>query len=216
MVDRKLWRFVIICSGLFTCELSIVHTCTYCCFFCEYTNMCFQFLIIISYQYCHHSYELVPTSSQKNNNNIDQTYDDDDDHDDSTTNQKHAKNTCSQFTLRRMACFGSPKYDRKEPLHILSADSRFPDVDPKRIRRVGNHFLALFPVTTSGNPISGGLNQFRKHALIRGGSRVVVPPRTTRVANNNIMKEENPKKATSKWGGGQGKWSKNNNEVDKQ
>lgn len=95
-----------------------------------------------------------------------------------------------------MACFGSPKYDRKEPLHILSADSRFPDVEPKRIRRVGNHFLALFPVTRSSN---GGLSQFRKHALIRGGSRIVPPLPVI---------EEKPKKATSKWFGGQGSWAK--------
>lgn len=96
-----------------------------------------------------------------------------------------------------MACFGSPKYDRREPLHILSADSRFPDVEPKRIRRVGNHFLALFPVTRSSN---GGLSQlYRKHALIRGGSRIVLPPPEM---------EEKPKKATSKWFGGQGSWGK--------
>ena len=44
-----------------------------------------------------------------------------------------------------MACFGSPKYDRHEPLHILSADSRFPDIDPGNHLPVGNHFLAVFP-----------------------------------------------------------------------
>lgn len=139
-----------------------------------------------------HIYEVVPTSSQKNNKKIDQTYDEEDD---IANNEKFAKSTCNQFTLRRMACFGSPKYDRKEPLHILSADSRFPDVEPKRIRRVGNHFLALFPVTRSSN---GGLS-FRKHALIRGGSRIVLPP---------PVMEEKPKKETSKWFGGQGSWAK--------
>lgn len=50
-----------------------------------------------------------------------------------------------QFYLRRMACFGSPKFDRKEPLHILSADSRFPDISPGSQLASGNHFLALFP-----------------------------------------------------------------------
>eukprot|EP00586_Coscinodiscus_wailesii_P015634 CAMPEP_0172495516 /NCGR_PEP_ID=MMETSP1066-20121228/71438_1 /TAXON_ID=671091 /ORGANISM="Coscinodiscus wailesii, Strain CCMP2513" /LENGTH=205 /DNA_ID=CAMNT_0013267245 /DNA_START=528 /DNA_END=1145 /DNA_ORIENTATION=+ len=50
------------------------------------------------------------------------------------------------FCLRRMACFGSPKFDRREPLHILSADSRFPDVSPGRQLANGNHFLALFPL----------------------------------------------------------------------
>lgn len=84
--------------------------------------------------------------------------------------------TNRQFALRRMACFGSPKFDRREPLHILSADSRFPDVDPHRIRKVGNHFLALFPVNTLssisnfGGDGSGGYHRFLRLALIgRGG-----------------------------------------------
>jgi hypothetical protein len=51
----------------------------------------------------------------------------------------------NQFQLRRMACFGSPKFDRREPLHILSADSRFPDIDPGKHMESGNHFLAMFP-----------------------------------------------------------------------
>lgn len=51
-----------------------------------------------------------------------------------------------EFALRRMATFGSPKYDSKEPLRILSADSRFPDVLPECIRENGNHFMAIFPV----------------------------------------------------------------------
>ena len=78
-----------------------------------------------------------------------------------------------------MACFGSPKFDRREPLHILSADSRFPDVEPRRIRKVGNHFLALFPVNTIQNVAreeeseEGNSIRFRRHALLRGGSRMV-------------------------------------------
>jgi len=52
-----------------------------------------------------------------------------------------------QFRLRRMATFGSPKYDTKVPLHILSADSRFPDVSPEIARENGNHFMAIFPVS---------------------------------------------------------------------
>ena len=43
------------------------------------------------------------------------------------------------------ACFGSPRYDRREPLHILSADSRFPDIQPGKHQSTGNHFLAMFP-----------------------------------------------------------------------
>lgn len=50
-----------------------------------------------------------------------------------------------QFRLRRMACFGSPKFDKREPLNILSADSRFPDIEPGQQVASGNHFLALFP-----------------------------------------------------------------------
>lgn len=50
-----------------------------------------------------------------------------------------------EFRLRRMACFGSPKFDSREPLHILSADCRFPDLDPGQEASAGNHFMALFP-----------------------------------------------------------------------
>jgi hypothetical protein len=49
------------------------------------------------------------------------------------------------FCLRRMACFGSPKFDRRPALHILSADSRFPDLHPGQQLAAGNHFLAVFP-----------------------------------------------------------------------
>jgi hypothetical protein len=49
------------------------------------------------------------------------------------------------FVLRRMACFGSPKFDRSPALHILSTDSRFPDVTPGKQLPSGNHFMALFP-----------------------------------------------------------------------
>jgi hypothetical protein len=58
---------------------------------------------------------------------------------------KENSNERSQFQLRRMACFGSPKFDRREPLNILSADCRFPDIDPGQQIPSGNHFLALFP-----------------------------------------------------------------------
>lgn len=51
----------------------------------------------------------------------------------------------SSFVLRRMACFGSPRFDRREALHILSADSRFPDLRPGEQLAAGNHFLAVFP-----------------------------------------------------------------------
>jgi hypothetical protein len=61
-----------------------------------------------------------------------------------------------RFWLRRMACFGSPKFDRREPLHILSADSRFPDVEPGKQFTSGNHFLAMFPAPIDkSNPKQG-------------------------------------------------------------
>ena len=55
------------------------------------------------------------------------------------------------FVLRRMACFGSPKYDHKKAIHILSADSRFPDLRPGQQLSAGNHFLAVFPMEENGN-----------------------------------------------------------------
>ena len=52
----------------------------------------------------------------------------------------------SGWKLRRIACFGSPRFDRcNTPLHILSADSRFPDLKPGDQLPNGNHFLACFP-----------------------------------------------------------------------
>jgi len=72
--------------------------------------------------------------------------------------------TSSQFRLRRMACFGSPRFDRREPLHILSADSRFPDVQPGRQLGTGNHFLALFP-----DPLGEVASFVRKPRRVRGG-----------------------------------------------
>ena len=65
-----------------------------------------------------------------------------------------------EFRLRRMACFGSPKFDRNEALHILSADSRFPDVTPGKQLAAGNHFLAVFP---------SGMRNKDKRKRVRGG-----------------------------------------------
>ena len=132
--------------------------------------------------------------------------------------------TSSQFTLRRMACFGSPKFDRREPLHILSADSRFPDIEPRRVRKVGNHFLALFPVNTLNERVDNGDGEgnnsvkFRRHALIRGGSRVQegsggnkrdsMPSVGKRDANNDKGSEsfDRVSHGKDKWDGGLGRW----------
>lgn len=67
-----------------------------------------------------------------------------------------------RFCLRRMACFGSPDFDGLQPLHILSADARFPNLKPGKQLLNGNHFLALFPENgkesegESGDCIRGG------------------------------------------------------------
>ncbi len=52
-----------------------------------------------------------------------------------------------QFCLCRMVTFGSPRYDSRVPLQILSADSRFLDVPPESVKENGNHFMAIFPVS---------------------------------------------------------------------
>lgn len=65
--------------------------------------------------------------------------------DDEQPNREH-KAMDTKFVLRRMACFGSPKFDKREPFHILTADSRFPDLTPGEQLPSGNHFLAIFPL----------------------------------------------------------------------
>lgn len=76
------------------------------------------------------------------------------------------------FVLRRMACFGSPKFDRSPALHILSTDSRFPDVTPGKHLPCGNHFMALFPDPPLRKQRKGGdgddEDEERKD-LLRGG-----------------------------------------------
>ena len=61
-------------------------------------------------------------------------------------NKKHPKlkggeKNVGRWGVRRMACFGSPKWDRRGCLEILSCDSRFPDVGRKN--KEGNHFMYL-------------------------------------------------------------------------
>mmetsp|Transcript_15393 Transcript_15393/g.20323 ORF Transcript_15393/g.20323 Transcript_15393/m.20323 type:complete len:361 (-) Transcript_15393:145-1227(-) len=52
----------------------------------------------------------------------------------------------NRFCFHRIAQFGSPFFDHQKALHILSADSRFPDIEPGRQCARGNHFLALIPL----------------------------------------------------------------------
>ncbi|KAG5183748.1 hypothetical protein JKP88DRAFT_262966 [Tribonema minus] len=68
-----------------------------------------------------------------------------------------------RFCFRRMACFGSPLFDGEcEPIHILSADARFPNLAPGQQLANGNHFLCLFPCAPSDalseacGPLRGG------------------------------------------------------------
>jgi hypothetical protein len=81
-----------------------------------------------------------------------------------------------RFRLRRMACFGSPKFDRKEPINILSADSRFPDVRPGQQLPSGNHFMACFPEDFINDMIETDrkakkkMKRRRKSAGVRGGA----------------------------------------------
>ena len=73
----------------------------------------------------------------------------------------HVQN--NQFILRRMACFGSPKFDRNQALHILSADSRFPDLAPGKQLTSGNHFLAMFPISQKKQRLRGGDDHHRNN-----------------------------------------------------
>lgn len=84
------------------------------------------------------------------------------------------------FVLRRMACFGSPRFDRKTPLHILSADSRFPDLQPGQQLSAGNHFLAVFPhvEVRRRKRIRGGADTVEHESIIEEGSeRQLLPSR---------------------------------------
>ena len=129
-----------------------------------------------------HVYELVADSER----------------DAATTESTSSSSTCAvrvpdhlinqQFCLRRMATFGSPKYDGNTPLHILSADSRFPDVPPECILENGNHFMALFPVDimskwaissslANRNDSGASLESDRKQRLRGGGTAVVLSSR---------------------------------------
>jgi hypothetical protein len=80
-----------------------------------------------------------------------------------------ATTTSSSFVLRRMACFGSPKFDRYPALHILSADSRFPDVVPGKQQSPGNHFLAMFPEPVTDSTHQQNPQDDEKKQRIRGG-----------------------------------------------
>ena len=92
--------------------------------------------------------------------------DDDPESDENNKNSnKKDDNIERKFVLRRMACFGSPKFDKQSALHILSADSRFPDIIPGQQAESGNHFMAMFPEEREQSQ----KNQKKKKRRIRGG-----------------------------------------------
>ena len=82
----------------------------------------------------------------------------------------------NQFVLRRMACFGSPKFDKQPALHILSADSRFPDLIPGKQLASGNHFLAMFPEEAHKQQRKKSHSSNKKPKLRGGESPAFSPP----------------------------------------
>jgi OTU-like cysteine protease len=97
---------------------------------------------------------------------------------------KESTTASPDFVLRRMACFGSPKFDKNSPLHILSADSRFPDILPGKQLPSGNHFLAIFP-----NEIAESKTNSKQ--WIRGG----------RIFDEEEDEEDDDKKENMGWWG---------------
>ena len=99
-----------------------------------------------------HVYELVPmmTGEVDNDESGQELMGADNNTNDESALHQHQEQTSykasKKFCLRLLAPFGSPKFDNKEPLRILSADSRFPDLDPQCALKDGNHFLAVIPV----------------------------------------------------------------------
>ena len=101
-----------------------------------------------------------------------------------------------KWCFKRIACFGSPKFDRCKggALHILSADSRFPDLRPGDQLPNGNHFLALFPCSADDDDERLAARQEVPSAL--RGKRV----RTTDLAKSGgESTETGPAVATSLW-----------------
>eukprot|EP00546_Thalassionema_frauenfeldii_P011418 CAMPEP_0178919618 /NCGR_PEP_ID=MMETSP0786-20121207/14538_1 /TAXON_ID=186022 /ORGANISM="Thalassionema frauenfeldii, Strain CCMP 1798" /LENGTH=324 /DNA_ID=CAMNT_0020593571 /DNA_START=22 /DNA_END=993 /DNA_ORIENTATION=- len=81
------------------------------------------------------------------------------------------------FCFKRIACFGTPRFDRKEALHILSTDSRFPDVTPGKQLAMGNHFMSLFPEVMTSK---------RKRVRVRGGKSLTLLEKKLSRDNTNV------------------------------
>ena len=108
--------------------------------------------------------EIIVTTSDcgtiNNNNN----------HSESSSSTTSTANNKEEFILRRMACFGSPKFDKREALHLLSVDSRFPDIKVGKQLEKGNHFLAILPNTHNYRPYDDD-NYDDGNNKMRGGER---------------------------------------------
>ncbi len=124
-----------------------------------------------------HVYELVPLPIIDGNGNIS---DEDknrhvEEHEKAETPLLNKDRINNKFCLRLLATFGSPKYDSNDALHILSADSRFPDIDePHCALKEGNHFLAMFPVDRMRSCLC---NYFANGLADGGGGRKEVSDR---------------------------------------
>lgn len=155
------------------------------------------FLLLPLTSKCTHRYELIPTSKS------------DEESQSATQSTVHKHPVSNQFTLRRMACFGSPKFDRREPLHILSADSRFPDIEPRKIRKVGNHFLALFPVEDERKNLWTKNREIKlnRHALVRGGTNDGTKVGDDKATDKGDKTTDGNNKSMHRWDGGRGSWS---------
>lgn len=77
------------------------------------------------------------------------------------TSTSSSSSSSSLFVLRRMASFGSPDFDNEPALHILSADSRFPELEPGEQLKTGNHFMAVFPSDTHAKKSLEPINEIQ-------------------------------------------------------
>lgn len=95
-----------------------------------------------------------------------------------------------EFRLRRMALFGSPKFDNREPLHILSADCRFPDIEPGQQAAAGNHFMAMFVEKRADKRhrrVRTGASDHTQHGVrVRSGGR----DRVKKIGENTFSRRE--------------------------
>ena len=80
-----------------------------------------------------------------------------------------------RWCLQCIAEFGSPKFDRRyPPVHILSCDSRFPNLSVEHQLDQGNHFLLLFecdPMDAKEAALDDGADDESADALFADSAR---------------------------------------------